>query len=111
MRTLLNRGLSFVPVPGEVNKSGLIADISRYERSMKWRDYFFEEEPHESDGEIGNEEDTQPRDIFKQKKFNLPPTKAHPGLSDYLSAVKSDIMGSCNNKKVHQISPKKNWKH
>ena len=63
MRKLLNRGLSFVPVPGEVNKSGLIADLSRYERSMKWRDHFFEEEPQENDGEIGSEEDTQPKDI------------------------------------------------
>ena len=102
MRKLLNRGLSFVPVPGEVNKSGLIADLSRYERSMKWRDHFFEEEPQEIDGEI--EEDTQPKDLFKQKKFNLPPTKAHPGLCDYLSAIKSDIVGSCNKKVNPNIS-------
>ena len=96
MQKVLNRGLSFVPTPVGVNKSELIADFSRYERSIKWKNFFFQEEPHESDGE--SEEDTQPRDLFKQKKFNLPQAKTHPAISDYLGGLRSDILGSIKKK-------------
>lgn len=98
MTNLLNRGLSFVPCPKGVNKSQLVADLSRYERNMKWKEYFFQDEPQESND--NSEEETGPKDLFKQKKSNLPPTKAPPALRDYLSAVRSDILGSIK-KGVH----------
>ena len=103
MTNLLNRGLSFVPTPEGVNKSQLVSDLSRYERHMKWKDFFFQDGPQESDNDF--EEETGPKDLFKQKKSNLPSTKAPPALRDYLSAVRSDILGSTR-KGVHPNIPK-----
>ena len=104
MITLLNRGLSFVPTPAGVNKSELIADFSRYERCLRWKEHFFEEQTNESDDEIETEGNRGPKDLFKLKKSNLPQTKPSPGLSDYIGGLRSDILGSVKKKVSPNIS-------
>ena len=104
MKKLLNRGLTFVPRHKGVNKSELVADFSRYERSLKWKEYFFQDELQESDDEIYTEGDQGPKDLFKKKKFNLPQTKSPTALSDYLGGLRSDILGSCKTKVPPNIS-------
>ena len=42
MISLLNRGPGFVPVQKSVDTSQIMDDLERYNRSVKWREYFSE---------------------------------------------------------------------
>ena len=80
-----------------------MADISRYDRRMKWHEYFSHEEQENIQKDlnvnivkIDFEEDKESiQSIFKSEKCNLPKSKVPQSLSTYLVAVKSDILGSC----------------
>lgn len=42
MESLLNRGLSFVPIPKKLNITQLKTDIDKYTRTRLWKHYWFE---------------------------------------------------------------------
>ena len=42
MESLLNRGLSFVPIPKKLNITQLKTDLDRYTRTMLWKEFWFE---------------------------------------------------------------------
>ena len=77
MENVLNRGLKFSITPVHL-------DITQnFERTMIWKEFWHERE--ESEG--------RKRSIFKSKKTNLPKKHKTPkGLTDYLAAVKSELM-------------------
>ena len=87
MKSLLNRGLGFVPTPKTINITETLADLDKYNRRMRWREFFFEKETEE-DPDL-------PLNIFRHDKTNLPKTKSPNALQTYLGATKSDILGSC----------------
>ena len=87
MDSLLNHGLGFVPTPKTVNITEVQSQLDRYDRTMKWREYFFEKDENTN-------EDSVPS-IFKAIKTNLPPERSPPLLQMFLGAVRSDILGSC----------------
>ena len=67
MKSLLNRGLGFVPTPKTINISQTLADLDKYKRRVKWAEFFFEKELEE-DPDL-------PSNIFCKDKTNLPKTK------------------------------------
>ena len=89
MKSLLNRGLSFVPTPKNINISQIQAELDRYNRSMYWSEYYFERDDEE-ESDIPNV-----KNVFRPLKTNLPNSSAPSSLNVYLSAVRSDILGSC----------------
>ena len=95
MSNLLNRGLNFSIKPLSLNLADVLTDFKRFERKMKWREFFFGEET----------QDYKPP-LFKVEKTNLP--KNHPTprpLQTFLNTVESNIQDkSLWNKKL--LNPK-----
>ena len=87
MKSLLNHGLGFVPTPRLLNKSELVSDLHRYERRMRWKEFFYLDDKAE-------ENERKETNVFKKVKNNLPPTRPSQPLADYLGAVRSDVIGS-----------------
>ena len=97
MSSLLNKGLGFVPTPGHVNKTQLITDLCKYERTMRWREFHAEKDEDENNNSISTE-DGGPANIFPSKKTNLPTVPPSQHLTNYLGAVRSDLIASCGEK-------------
>ena len=83
-RSLLNRHLSFVPVPKKVNKTQLLYDVKRFSRSMRWKEFFGEADTQQSDA------------IFSVKKHNLPKNAPSKALEKFLYGVETDILSIDN---------------
>ena len=86
MISLFNRGLGFVPTPKSINISQTMAELDKYNRRMKWNEFFFEKEI-EQDPDL-------PLNVFCREKTNLPKIKPPNSLNVYLGAIRSDILGS-----------------
>ena len=41
--SLIDKGVSFVPIPRSVNKTELIAACRRFERKCRWKEYFYDD--------------------------------------------------------------------
>ena len=64
MEEVLNLGLNFAVLPKKLDITQVLSDFKRFERSMVWKEYFFNKET--------NEEYARP--MFKHRKTNLPKT-------------------------------------
>ena len=42
MKSLLNHGLGFVPTPKTINITQTLAELDKYNRRMRWTEFFFE---------------------------------------------------------------------
>lgn len=81
-QSLLNKHVSFVPLPERVNTTQMNYDISRFSRSLRWREYF------------GNEPTIIQENIIPTKKHNLPKSKPSPTLSKFIYGLESDIFSA-----------------
>ena len=77
MSRLLNRGLNFCVTPNTLNVTELLVDYRKFERKMRWKEFF-------NDNEDDNSEYTPP--IFPREKSNLPPKGGAP-LNNFLIGV------------------------
>ena len=55
MNSMLNRGLGFCPMPNTVNISGLQAEVDKYSRNIKWKEFFFDKEEENVTNVTNNE--------------------------------------------------------
>ena len=96
MSKVLNRGLNFCVTPETINITELLVDYRKFERKMKWREFFHDKE-----------EDTVDYipPIFPTEKSNLPP-KGGTLLNNFLIGVKSELTGTKLNKTRSNISQK-----
>ena len=62
MEKVFARGLNFSVLPGKLDITQVLVDWKRFERAMKWKEWWFGKEH-------GNENKEH---IFKSKKTNLP---------------------------------------
>jgi hypothetical protein len=95
MESLLNRGLNFCVTPHNINRTEILVDYRKFERSMKWREFF-------SDQEKEDQNNPKP-EMFKTEKTNLPP-KSSQTLQNFLTGIKSEMMGTAPNKSRPNIS-------
>ena len=100
MLSLLNKGRSFAPTPKNINLTELEAQMDSYDRTMRWIEHFFSDDNNNNSFVEENDEN-----IFKMKKTNLPSQAPSPALNMYLSAVRSDLLGSCNKKTYPNLTP------
>ena len=104
MISLLNHGLGFLPTPSNIDISQVKAQINKYERSVIWREQFFDQELEPKDQKQPDPNKPLTKNVFRLDKTNLPIGRKPPStLLTYLNATKSDILGSCreNSKKSH----------
>ena len=101
MENLLNHGLSFVPVPNKLNITQIKTELDRYERSILWKDFWFENK-----NEHSNEETDYVKSVLKSNKTNFPVSRASSQLRMYLNSIHSDVVGSCS--KRHETKKKYN---
>ena len=104
MISLLNHGLGFLPTPSNIDISQVKAQINKYERSVIWREQFFDQELEPKDQKQPDPNEPLTKNVFRLDKTNLPIGRKPPSaLLTYLNATKSDILGSCreNSKKSH----------
>ena len=91
MKSILNKGLNFAILPQEIDLTQVIVDHKRFQRSMIWKEYWFDKDTVAKP--------TPP--IFKLKKYNLPKSNKVPeGLKYYFGAIKSEILDPKSKNKV-----------
>ena len=71
----------------------ILADADKFERKMKWREVFADEEPNEN----------WVPEIFKKEKVGAP-TKFSKHLGNFLTGVRSELTGTVFNKARSNIS-------
>ena len=93
METLLQRGLNFTVTPNKVNTTDLLQDVKKFERKIKWREHF-------------QDDDTPaPQQIFKStEKTNVPPHNSQC-IKDFLAGVRGELLGSKRNRVRPNINP------
>ena len=98
--TLLNKGLNFVPTPTTVNTTLFEANIQRFNRKIRWMEYFHSNSPDDDT----NSDTTASPNIFKHLKYNFPPSSHNPlrSLLNFLDSIHDDILHSELNK-VHPM--------
>jgi hypothetical protein len=100
MKTILNRGLNFCVTPLKLNITEVLVDYRKYERKIKWVEFFSNQE----------DDDTQevPKNpaIFQKEKSNLPPNTS-TAVKTFLNSVKSEIAGTKYNKPHPNITKQK----
>ena len=85
MVKLFNCGLNFIVLPYKLDITQTLVEFDRFERSIKWNEYWF--------GQENLEEKEKP--LYKTQKNNLPKNYTVPqGLKTFLSAIKSEIIVS-----------------
>ena len=114
----LNLGLNFCELPKKFNRTEVEASLLRWERSMRWKEYWYKQrqqalatvvEEEEEEEEEEREVNTRYEDrIFKDKeiKTNLP--RNHPvpaALANCISATRYAILSSPLNQSRPNISP------
>ena len=96
MKSLLNRGLSFVPTPSNIDISQIKAQINKYERTVIWKEHHFNEDLEPTNLQKSDPNELLTKNIFKLDKTNLPRGRKPPSiLQTYLNATRSDVLGSC----------------
>ena len=82
MIKLLNRGLNFCVMPAKVNLSKLMSDFRKFERKMRWTEFFSEKK----------DDSTYDPPIFKIEKQNLPKNHVQPRLLQvFHSSIEVDL--------------------
>ena len=77
---ILNKGLNFSILPNKPNLNHALMDLAYHQRSMAWKEYWFDKEKQEFE-----------KRVFKEKKTNMPPNshKTPQGLRTYSTAIRS----------------------
>ena len=103
---LLSRGLKFIPDRHKVDKLILLADLAKWERRMRLKEFFYTEgtEPQTK------QDEKDPLEKFKvPKKSSFTPNKGRDmWLVMYLEMVKTDIINSLKKLGKLNISPGEN---
>ena len=95
--SLLSRGLSFIPVNQNFNKSNTQEDLQRFFRRVKLHAHF-----NDPDKPITNIDDNEDSLLNKYKKSSSSwtPSDVHPSIDNFISRCKEDI-DNINSKKIH----------
>ena len=88
MEDLLGKGLNFAVVPKHVNTTGIVAGFARMERTMRWREFFFEDEDDEP------KVDTFVKMPWHPVKTNLPSKPASSDLNTFIKGTLACVLGS-----------------
>jgi hypothetical protein len=80
-QSLLNKHLSFVPIPNKLNKTQVEYDLSRFKRDCRWKEHFGHSDEVKNTGII-----------FPVKKHNLPNAPPSRTLTQFMYGVQSDIL-------------------
>ena len=94
---LLNKHISFVPMPEKINFTQLTCDFQRFERNMRWKEFFHDKDSSENDVNL--------ECVFPSNKSNVPNVKPSKTLSNFLYGVQSDLFTLEGKKVYSNISP------
>ena len=81
-QSLLNNHVSFVPLLDSVNTTQINYDISRFSRSLRWREHF------------GTQQPIVQENIIQTKKHNFSKSKPSSTLAKFIYGLESDIFSS-----------------
>ena len=95
MKKLLNRGLNFCVAPLKLNLAQTITEFNKFERSFLWKEWWA--------GRQDENFDPKKTKLFKKENTTLPP-KGSREVRTFLTAIKSDILGSKFNKPHSNIT-------
>ena len=66
-------------MPQKLNLTEILADVSRFERLLEWKEYWFDKE---STGDPGPK-------LFKQNKTNRPDGPIPKGITTFINSIRS----------------------
>ena len=96
-RKVLSRGLSFIPVNQNFNKSNTQEDLQRFFRHVKLHAHF--NDPEKPITNIDDNEDSL-LNKYKKSSSSWTPSDVHPSINNFISRCKEDI-DNINSKKIH----------
>ena len=106
MNSVLNKGLKFCPAKKGINYTQLLADLFRLERKMAWKNHFHD--AYEDDETVQTEDNLKCPFKDKKERTNLP--KEYPKeITDFINAVRSDLIGSAGNNRKYSNLTKDEW--
>ena len=90
---ILSKGLNFCPTPNKINEEQLSADLDKFARSLRIKEYFSAKErdcpvDESSDSEDDNE---IPLPRFKKKSSWIPKPSKNTTLESFIDLVKNDV--------------------
>ena len=89
---VLARGLKFIPSPRNINKTEVLADIKKFGRQMRLKEFFHDKNNStESETSDTNENDYETRAFRKPSTFT-PKLNREPALDLYLKHLENSIM-------------------
>ena len=95
MTNLLNRGLNFSITPQFLNLSQVLVDFTKFERKIRWKEFF-----------AGSDQKEYIPPLFKKEKTNLPRNHKTPeNLKMFIHGVKSELLDPENRNKVRPNLP------
>ena len=89
---VLAKGLKFIPSPRNINKTEVLADIKKFRRRMRLKEFFHDKNNStESKTSDTNENDYETRAFRKPSTFTPKPNR-EPALDLYLKYLENSIM-------------------
>ena len=98
--SILSKGLKFVPTPTSVNRTELIADVKKWGRRMRLKEFFWDENRNSQQTEQTSQQ-TEKTSSYKKPSTWTPSIGRDPCLDCYITAVERATMeGTPNNKQL-----------
>ena len=93
-KTLLEKGLKFIPTRKKVNMATILADLREWERKMRLAEYFHDSKEDQDQTADPGTVDKIHRNIeaTERNKIWMPPPGRDPSLDLYIEMVKEDII-------------------
>jgi hypothetical protein len=100
---ILYKGLNFCPTPNKINEEQLSADLDKFARSLRIKEYFSAKERDcPVDGSTGSEDYNEiPLPRYKKKSSWIPKPSKNTTLEFCIDLVKNDVQTTSTNIPTH----------
>ena len=104
---ILSRGLKFIPTPKNINKTEVLADIKKFSRRMRLKEFFYDKDASSSDSDQYDFENNYDNHEFRKQSKFTPKAGREPALDLYLKHLEVPLCKQ-NPTTVNQMFPKHN---
>ena len=89
---ILSRGLKFIPIPKNINKTEVLADIKKFSRRMCLKEFFHDKDATSSDSDQYDFENNYDNRQFRKPSKFSPKAGREPAIDLYLKHLERTIM-------------------
>ena len=89
---ILSMGLKFIPTPKNINKTEVLADIKKFSRRIRLKEFFHDKDAASSDSDQYDFENNYDNHEFRKQSKFTPKAGREPALDLYLKHLERTIM-------------------